>query len=197
MRCDVVLAGVGGQGVLAGAAIIAEAARRSGFTVKQGEIHGMSQRGGAVSANLRIADGPIESDLIPLGTAAMIWSLDPVEGLRYLEYLAPDGILVTSADPFVNIADYPELDDVLERVRSLDRSLVVPTEALARQAGSGHASNVVLLGAAAGFLPFEPNVVKQAVADFFAPKGEKVVGINKRAFDLGREAAAAAATVNA
>lgn len=192
MKCDVVLAGVCGQGVLAGAAIIAEAARRSGLAVKQGEIHGMSQRGGAVSANLRIADGPIESDLIPLGTAAMIWSLDPVEGLRYLEYLDPDGILVTSADPFVNITDYPDIDGVLGTVRSLRRSLVIETEALAREAGSARASNVVLLGAAAAYLPVPVDALRRAVADFFAAKGEKVVGINARAFELGRSAAAGA-----
>jgi indolepyruvate ferredoxin oxidoreductase beta subunit len=190
VKYDIVLAGVGGQGVLAGAAIIAETARREGLSVKQGEVHGMSQRGGAVSANLRISDETIESDLIPRGTAAMIWSLDPVEGLRWLEYLSPCGTFVTSADPFVNIDDYPDLDEVLERVRSIEHSLVVPTESLAREAGSGHASNVVLLGAAAVALPVSEAGLRRAVADFFAYKGEKIVAVNLRAFELGRRAAA-------
>jgi indolepyruvate ferredoxin oxidoreductase beta subunit len=194
MKYDIVLAGVGGQGVLAGAAIIAETARRRGLFVKQGEVHGMSQRGGAVSANLRISDETIESDLIPRGTAAMIWSLDPVEGLRWLEYLATDGVLVTSADPFVNVDDYPDIDGVLDAVRGLPQSLVVPTDALAREAGSGHASNVVLIGAASALLPVSEDSLRRAVADFFAYKGEKVVGINLRAFELGRQAAAGAAT---
>jgi len=194
MKYDIVLAGVGGQGVLAGAAIIAETARRDGLFVKQGEVHGMSQRGGAVSANLRISDEPIESDLIPRGTAAMIWSLDPVEGLRWLEYLATDGILVTSSDPFVNVDDYPDIDAVLDAVRRLPHRLVVPTDALAREAGSGHASNVVLIGAASALLPVVEEALRRAVADFFACKGEKVVGINLRAFELGRQAAAGVAT---
>ena len=113
MKLDVVLAGVGGQGVLTAAAILAEAGRRHGLTVKQGEVHGMSQRGGAVTANLRMADGPVGSDLIARGSAEMILSLEPVEALRWLPYLATDGVVVTSASPVRNISDYPEIDQVL------------------------------------------------------------------------------------
>lgn len=193
MKLDVVLAGVGGQGVLTAAAILAEAGRRGGLTVKQGEVHGMSQRGGAVTANLRMARGPVGSDLIARGSAEMILSLEPVEALRWLPYLAAGGVVVTSASPVRNIADYPDLDQVLAALAELPRSVVVDADPLARQAGSGHANNVVMLGAAAGLLPIPEETLTACIADLFAPKGAKVVELNLKAFELGKAAAAAPA----
>lgn len=194
MKLDIVLSGVGGQGVLTAAAILAEAGRRGGLTVKQGEVHGMSQRGGAVTANLRMADGPVGSDLIARGGAEMILSLEPVEALRWLPYLAADGVVVTSASPVRNIADYPELADVLAALAELPRTVVVEADPLARQAGSGHANNVVMLGAAASLLPIPEDVLRACVVDFFTPKGQKVVDLNLEAFALGQAAAAVPAS---
>lgn len=190
MKTDLVLAGVGGQGVLSAAAIIAEAARRSGFVVKQGEIHGMSQRGGAVVANLRISDTEIAGDLVPRGGARMILSLEPVEALRHLAYLSPDGIVVTSTTPVENVPDYPDLEKVLDAIRQIPHTLVVDAGPLAREAGSGRADNVVMLGAASAFLPMETALFEECIADFFRSKGEKVVALNLKAFALGRDAAA-------
>jgi len=192
VKTDVVLAGVGGQGVLSAAAIIAETARRCGLNVKQGEIHGMSQRGGAVLATLRMSDADIASDLIPRGGAAMILSLEPVESLRHLEYLSTEGILVTSTTPVENIEDYPEIDTVLDAIAQIPHTLVVDAGPLAREAGSGRADNVVMLGAASAFLPLDLDVFRTCVADFFEAKGPKIVELNRRAFALGREAAAVA-----
>ena len=189
MNIDVVLAGVGGQGVLTAAAILAETGRRQGLTVKQGEIHGMSQRGGAVSANLRMSDGPVASDLIPKATATMILSLEPVEALRWLSYLAPHGIVVTSANPVRNVPDYPDQEKTLAALASLPHSVVVDADSLARAAGSGHANNVVMIGAASGFLPLPVDALEQSLVDFFAPKGEKMVEVNRRAFRAGMDAA--------
>lgn len=187
MKYDVVLCGVGGQGVLSAAAILAEAAVRAGLQVRQGEVHGMSQRGGAVQATLRLADAPIAGELIPRGTADLILSLEPLETLRYLEWLGPEGWVVSSSDPVRNIPDYPEMEPLLARIDALPRARLVPAEGLARKAGSGHASNVVLLGAAADLLPLEAEGLLEVVTDAFQRKGEKVVQANLTAFGSGRE----------
>jgi indolepyruvate ferredoxin oxidoreductase beta subunit len=188
MKQDVVLAGVGGQGVLSVAAVLAEAARRQGLVVRQGEVHGMSQRGGAVQATLRLADRPIEGDLVARGAVDLILGAEPVEALRYLEYLAPGGRLVTAADPYENVPDYPPIEEVLAAVRAVPGSIVVEAAALAREAGSGRVANVVMVGAASAFLPLPAEVIEACLRDGFAAKGERVVAANLRAFALGRAA---------
>lgn len=190
MRADIVLAGVGGQGVLTAAGLLAEAARRADLHVKQGEIHGMSQRGGAVTANLRMADRPVASDLIPRGRATMILSLEPLEALRWLPYLAFSGVVVTSSSPMENIPDYPPMPEVLGALARLPQVVVVDADPLAREAGSGHANNVVMLGAAAGFLPFPSALLREVVVEYFGSRSERLLEINLRAFDAGQAAAA-------
>src|SRR5512138_2857743 len=128
MKYDIILAGVGGQGVLSVSAIIASSAMKEGLAVKQSEVHGMSQRGGAVLANLRLSDRPIASDLISLGAASMILSMEPLESLRYLPYLNPAGTIITASDPMVNIADYPALDGLLASIRTLPNASLVDAE---------------------------------------------------------------------
>lgn len=191
MKQDLVLAGVGGQGVLSVAAILAEAARRHGLVVRQGEVHGMSQRGGAVQAILRLADRPIAGDLVARGGADLILGVEPVEALRYLDCLTPGGRLVTSADPYENVPDYPPLEAVLAAVRSVPGAVLVEASNLARRAGSGRTANVVMVGAASAFLPIPPEVIEACLIDGFASKGERVVEANRRAFALGRAAVAA------
>ena len=188
MKHDVLLAGVGGQGVLSVAAILAEAARRHGLTVRQGEVHGMSQRGGAVQATLRLADGAIEGDLVGRGGADLVLGVEPVEALRYLDYLAPGGRLVTAADPYENVPDYPPREAVLAAVRAVPGAVLVEAGELARRAGSGRTANVVMVGAASVFLPIPAEIIEQSIVEGFAPKGERVVEANRRAFALGRAA---------
>ena len=190
MKYDIILTGVGGQGVLSVSAIIASSAMKEGLYVKQSEVHGMSQRGGAVLANLRLADAPIASDLIPLGSAALILSMEPLESLRYLAYLSPEGALITSTDPVVNIPDYPDLEGLLGHVRTLPQSRLVDGENLARAAGSARATNMVMVGAASHRLPVKVETLEHYIQTTFAAKGEKVVETNLRAFRAGREAAA-------
>jgi indolepyruvate ferredoxin oxidoreductase beta subunit len=192
VKTDVVLAGVGGQGVLSVAAILAEAARREGLRVKQGEIHGMSQRGGAVFAGVRLSEDVIDSDLIPRGAADLLVGLEPMEALRYVGFLAPGGILVTSADPTENIPNYPEISEIHRLIGTVPDSVLVQAGALAKEAGSLRAANVVMVGAATAFLPFAPEIVAACVAEGFAAKGERVVEVNLRAFAAGRDAVAAA-----
>jgi indolepyruvate ferredoxin oxidoreductase beta subunit len=193
MRFDIVLAGVGGQGVLSMASIVGRAALAEGLFVKQSEVHGMAQRGGAVQAHLRLSDRPIESDLIALGTAHLILSLEPVESLRYLAWLSPNGALVTATTPFLNIKNYPPLEEVLAKARSLPRSLVVDAERVANQAGELQTVNTVMVGAAARLLPLRFESLQAAVEETFRRKGDAVLASNLAAL-RGGEAAARAAT---
>ncbi len=190
MTFDIILAGVGGQGVLSVSTIIAAGAMLEGLQVKQSEVHGMSQRGGAVVANLRMADSTVQSDLVPLGRAAMILSMEPLESLRYLKYLSPDGFVVTATTPTKNISNYPELERVLGAVRSLPHAVLVDADKVARQAGSARAANMVLVGAASRRLPIKPETLERCIAERFASKGRQVVDMNIQAFRAGREAAA-------
>ena len=195
MRFDILFAGVGGQGVLSMAAIIGRAAMATGLNAKQSEVHGMAQRGGAVQAHLRLADGAIESDLIPLGGADLILSLEPLESLRYLDHLAPAGTLVTSATPFLNIADYPDPGELLRRIHALPHAIVVEAERLAEAAGDVLAANTVMVGAASRLLPLTSEALERAVDQNFRRKGELTLRVNLAAFRAGRAAAPAPAAL--
>jgi len=188
MKYDIILAGVGGQGVVSLSTIIAASAMRAGHHVKQSEVHGMAQRGGAVLANLRISDRPIHSTIIPRATADMILGMEPVESLRYLDFLSPSGWLVTSTDPVVNIADYPDTVKLLDAIRSLPRAILVDADGLARASGSPRSANVVMVGAASGMLPIPADVIVAYIRETFASKGDRIVEANLKAFAAGREA---------
>jgi indolepyruvate ferredoxin oxidoreductase beta subunit len=189
MKYDIIVAGVGGQGTLSVSSIIASAAMSEGLSVKQSEVHGMSQRGGGVVTNLRLSDQPIASDLIARGSASMILSIEPLEGLRYLPYLSPDGTLISSTNPVVNIPDYPELNALLQSIRELPHSVLVDGEKIARRSGSIRATNVVMVGAASRLLPIKPENIEHFIQKSFGGKGQRVVETNIKAFRAGREAA--------
>ena len=186
MKKDIILAGVGGQGILSIATVIGEAALQEGLYLKQAEVHGMSQRGGDVQSNLRLSSEPIMSDLIPKGGADLIISLEPMEALRYVEYLAPDGWIVTSCVPFLNIPNYPELEQVLARIKAFDHHVLLDVEALAKEAGApAQAANMVLLGAAIPMLGIDHDKMIAGVSRVFARKGENVVNTNIAAVEKG------------
>jgi indolepyruvate ferredoxin oxidoreductase beta subunit len=187
MKYDVILAGVGGQGVLSVAACIATGALKAGLAVRQSEVHGMAQRGGAVQAHLRLSDRPISSDLVPRGAADMILGMDPLESLRFLSYLSPAGVLVTATEPFDNIPDYPPAEELLAAIRRLPRHRLVDAGAIAREAGSARAANMALVGAASSYLPLERAHLEQAIAELFAGKGQAVVEANLKAFAAGQD----------
>jgi len=191
MQFNVILAGVGGQGILTIAQALSLVATRRGWHVKQAEVHGMSQRGGAVQSHLRMSDEPIYSDLIPLGRADLILSVEPLEALRYVQYLDKHAALVSSTAPFVNIPDYPAVEGVLARVALYAQHVLIDAERLARAAGSARAVNTVMLGAASVLLGFEPAELDAAIAEMFGRKGPSVVEVNRRACRLGRSAARA------
>ncbi len=188
MNFDIVLAGVGGQGVLSLSGIIASGAMKEGLFVKQSEVHGMSQRGGAVLANLRLSDKPIASDLIPRGRAAMILSMEPLESLRYVSYLSTEGTLITSTMPMVNIPNYPDLEELLGQIRGIPQAILVDSDRLAKSAGSARAANMVMVGAASHLLPVKVETMKHYIETVFKKKGEKINETNLKAFSAGREA---------
>jgi indolepyruvate ferredoxin oxidoreductase beta subunit len=189
MKFDVILAGVGGQGVLSVAAIIAQAAVSEGFKVRQSEVHGMAQRGGAVLAHLRISDTAIAGDLVPKGGADIIISMEPLESLRYTAWLAPSGALVTAAEPFVNINNYPETESVIAAIKSYPLWRIIEAAALAKEAGLARAVNTVMVGAASAFLPIKVQTLEETIARVFAAKGPEALTANTKAFQLGRASA--------
>lgn len=190
MKCDIVLAGVGGQGILSIATILAKAAIKQGLYIKQAEVHGMSQRGGDVQSNLRISSNPIASDLIPKAKADLIVSLEPMEALRYQAWLAPEGWTVTNTTPFVNIPNYPETERILDELRKRGNLVAFDVDEAARQCGSPRTANMVLLGACVPFIGMGGADIEDAIADIFRAKGEKIVEMNIAAFRAGLARAA-------
>jgi indolepyruvate ferredoxin oxidoreductase, beta subunit len=186
MKCDIILAGVGGQGILSIATVLGFAAVENNLYLKQAETHGMSQRGGAVQSFLRLSDKPIYSDLIPLGEAQLILSVEPLEALRYLHYLAPDGYVITNTTPFINIPDYPDTDEILKIISNLPHVVAIDAESTAKTAGNIKASNMVMLGAASPFVDLPPEELEQGIREIFSKKGEDIVALNMRAFHSGR-----------
>ncbi len=186
MKCDIILSGVGGQGILTIAAVIGRAALEEGLSVKQAEVHGMSQRGGDVQSHLRLNSENIYSDLIPKGMADLIISLEPLESLRYIPWLKPGGWIVTGSEAVVNIGNYPQIEAVYEALEKSGKVLLVDAETLARECGSPRSANILLLGAACFAIGLDPEAVKKAVAELFASKGEEVVSQNLAAFAAGQ-----------
>ena len=187
---DIILAGVGGQGILSIAFVIDSAALREGLSVKQAEVHGMAQRGGAVTSHLRLSRGRVWSDLIPRGEADLILSVEPLEALRYLDFLRPGGRVVTSSTPFINIPDYPDKAVLLARIKAIPGSVIVDSETLAKQAGSSRAQNTVMLGAASRFLLPGEAGLRESIRLLFEKRGDKILEANLKAFEAGRQAAA-------
>ena len=189
MKTDIILCGVGGQGILSIATIIGEAALKENLYIKQAEVHGMSQRGGDVQSNLRmnlrISSDPIQSDLIPKGGADVIISMEPMEALRYLPFLAKDGWIITSSTPFVNIPNYPEFETIKKDLESLPHVILVDIEQKAKDAGVPRSANVILLGAAQKALGIEYDKLEDAIRCVFGRKGEAIVEANIKALGIG------------
>lgn len=185
MKTDIVLAGVGGQGILSIATILGAAALKENLYLKQAEVHGMSQRGGDVQSNLRLSSSPIASDLIPLGGADLIVSLEPMEALRYVQYLNPNGWIVTNTAPFVNINNYPEENALITELETHDNVVAFDMDELAKKVASQRSSNMVLLGAAAPFIEMEKDKIEDGIRTVFGAKGDKIVDMNIAAFRAG------------
>ncbi|MEA1887240.1 MAG: indolepyruvate oxidoreductase subunit beta [Bacteroidota bacterium] len=187
MKNDIILSGVGGQGILSIAAVIGYAAVENNLYLKQAEVHGMSQRGGDVQSHFRLADKPVASDLIPYGEADLILSVEPMESLRYLPWLAEDGWLVTNSNPYINIPEYPDLDDLISEIRKVKNHLILDADAIAQDEGSGRTANIVMLGAASHFIELPVKSLENAIRKLFGRKGDEIVNLNLKALAVGRE----------
>ena len=187
MKQDIILAGVGGQGILSIAYVLDQAALLKDLFFKQAEVHGMAQRGGAVQSHLRLSDKQIYSDLIPKGKADMLLCVELLESLRYLDYLTPEGKIITSRAPYKNIPDYPDEGMLVEKLNKTGKAFIIDSEKLARKAGHSKSQNMVMLGAASFLLIPDEETLQESIRIFFKGKGEKIVNINLEAFRLGRE----------
>jgi indolepyruvate ferredoxin oxidoreductase beta subunit len=189
MKSDIILAGVGGQGILSIAASIGMAALENKLQIKQAEVHGMSQRGGAVQSNMRISSKAIASDLIPMGGADLILSVEPMESLRYLPWLSGKGWLITSISPFINIPDYPDIASLEAAIASVPNKISLDADAIAAEIGSKKVSNMVVLGAATPFMDIPYGSFEQGIRKIFGRKGEEIVALNLEALRRGKETA--------
>jgi len=190
MKRDLILAGVGGQGLLALAAVIGEAARHLGLHVKQAEVHGMAQRGGVVQSHLRYSDVPVHSPLVSTGRVDLVLALEPMEALRYLAYLAPDGVVIANSAPFINIPDYPDETAVRQELEAIENGYLVDAAGLAEEAGALQAANMVMLGAGSSVLGLGDEALTAAIRTFFAGKPDALLETNLEAYRLGAEAIA-------
>lgn len=186
MKTDIILAGVGGQGILSIAACIGLSAVDNGLFLKQAEVHGMSQRGGAVQSHLRISSEEVISDLIPLGEADLILSVEPMESLRYLPYLAKEGWLVTNTKPFININNYPAPELILTEIKRLKNHIAIAADEIANSLGSLKSSNMVILGAASNFIDIPSESFEKSITQIFHNKGTAIVDFNIKAFNEGK-----------
>jgi len=187
MITNIILAGVGGQGILTIAAILDLASLNNGLFLKQSEVHGMSQRGGAVQSHVRISEGEIYSDLIPKGKADIILSVEPMETLRYLPYLKKDAWILTDTQAYLNIEEYPDEDTIFKKIESFSNHVIFDASKIAKKVGNAKAANLVLLGAASHLIPIKERALLAAVKTLFAAKGERIVALNVKAFEAGKE----------
>ncbi len=187
MKKDIILAGVGGQGILSIASIIGVAAVNLGLHLKQAEVHGMSQRGGDVQSHLRLSDKEVMSDLIPFGKADMIISVEPMESLRYLPYLSKEGWIITNIKPFINITNYPPIDNIIKEIEAQHHNIALDADKMAREAGSLRSANMVILGAASPFLDIAYEKLEDSIRTIFGRKGDDVVNVNLKAMKAGRD----------
>lgn len=188
MNNNILIAGVGGQGILSISAIIGLAAIENNLYLKQSEVHGMSQRGGDVQSHLRFSDKPVFSDLIPFGKADLIISVEPMESLRYIPWLSTTGWLVTNSAPFINIPDYPPPEEIQKEIQKIKNHKIINADVIAKEAGSSRSGNMVILGAASYYINLPFSSLENGIREFFRGKGEDLININIKALKAGREA---------
>ena len=187
MKNDIILSGVGGQGILSIAAAIGLAAVENKLFLKQSEVHGMSQRGGDVQSHMRLSDKKIFSDLIPCGKADLIVSVEPMESLRYLPWLSENGWLVTNSNPFINIPDYPPIEELINEIGKVKKHIIIDADNIAKATGSAISVNMVMLGASSPYIDIPYSSIENAVRALFGRKGEKIVEMNLKALRAGRD----------
>jgi indolepyruvate ferredoxin oxidoreductase beta subunit len=187
MQKNIILAGVGGQGIVTISVVIVNTAIKQGLDFRQAEIHGMSQRGGAVESHVRLSDKEIYSDLIAKGNADLIIAVEPLEALRVIDYLSPDGTLITNTECVKNVSNYPDEKKIVKMLSSLENTvLTIDAKTAAKEAGSLRTQNIVMAGAASKYLGLEEDLMEQSIKELFGRKGQSIVDINLKAFEAGK-----------
>ncbi len=182
----VIIAGVGGQGAVTVAQLVMRAAWKAGHHALQSEVHGMSQRGGAVNAQVLFDKEPVTSPLIMEGTGDVLIGMEPLESLRYLSLLKTDAKLAVSNKPIINMDNYPDTDKLFHDLENISGVTLVDTDKHAKELGNPRAGNIILLGLASKELPIEVDVWNSVLQERFGAKGQDVVDKNMAAFEFGR-----------
>ncbi len=189
---NIMLAGVGGTGVLTAAVILGEAAVKQGENVRVGEIHGMAQRGGVINCTVRIGD-KIYGPTIPDGKGHLLLAFELVEGLRAINSVSPQGVAILSTYRIVPVmvslgkATYPSKEEIISDVKKfVSKVITIDCLKIAEKAGNPLTMNVAMLGVAsgAGYIPLKQEILRETIEEL-VPK--KYVDVNLKAFDLGVE----------
>jgi len=184
---SVIIAGVGGQGAITVAQLVLGAAWKSGYYVLQSEVHGMSQRGGEVNAQIIFDKVPVTSPVVTQGEADLLIGIEPLETLRYLSQMSKDANIIASSEPVINMDNYPKIEIILEKIKSVEGAVLIDTLKAAKELNNKHAGNICILGAASKFLPIDNEVWEAVIRERFESKGEEVVMSNIKAFQYGKK----------
>jgi indolepyruvate ferredoxin oxidoreductase beta subunit len=184
---EIIIAGVGGQGAITIAQLILGAAWKSGKKVLQSEIHGMSQRGGAVNAHVIFDDEEVTCPIVTEGSGDLLLALEPLECLRYLNFLSRDAVVISSTQPIVNMDNYPDLELLLSEVNNIKNISSIDTATLSKELNNRHAGNMILLGLASTYMPIDKNFWNETISERFKSKGDKVIEKNLEAFEYGKK----------
>lgn len=191
MKIRMIFAGVGGQGVLTEANILAKAFLSAGEKALTSEVHGMAQRGGSVVCT--VCAGDVHSPLIADGGADAIVSMEPTEALRYIKKLKEGGTVITDVNPVIppNVSlgqnEYPDLESVFKEISNRGKLIKIDALEIAKRAGNAITKNIVMIGALSGMeiLPIDREKILQVVRENVPAK---YVEMNERAFNMGYEA---------
>lgn len=186
-KCDIVIVGVGGQGVILISEIIGRAALKAGLPVRAAETHGMAQRGGSVINHTRL--GCIYGPMVPEGGADLLVALEPAEALRYGRYLSSGGVALVNTKPVLPTTvttghfRYPDIEEILAPLRGVGRVISMNATEIAERAGNSQTANIVMLGAMSRFMPIEEALILDALRDSVPAK---YIDVNLKAFEMGK-----------
>lgn len=182
----VIVAGVGGQGAITVSQLILGAAWKSGYYTLQSEVHGMSQRGGSVNAQILFDKKEVTSPVIMEGRGDLLIGLEPLETLRYLNLLDEGAFVISSVSPIKNMMTYPEIGKIIAELKKIPGVLLIDTEKLSVELDNKNAGNMILLGVASKHLPFEDNTWYEVINERFEGKSEVLIKKNIEAFEYGK-----------
>ena len=185
MSCKIIVSGVGGQGAITIAQLILGAAFKDNLYALQSEVHGMSQRGGAVNAHVIVSSMEVFSPVVMAGDGDILISLEPLETLRYLPLLKSGAHVIAAMEPVVNMDNYPEREELMGALARIPGVQLIDTETHSRALNAKKSGNIILLGVAARHMGIASARWREALTERFAGKGEAIITKNIEAFECG------------